>query len=557
MSATAAAAFVAEVERLDLDAGTRVALDHWRDLIADGRVQASEAAQIPAQAVAARDRLLAHLREAEPDQSLGVDEVHRRYPGVFQSGDIPGVTEVLVGIQHFRMVQRFSIGLDVPEVERWLRSFTPEEVLRRFERLEKWIVKYYKTNHDGNILTPVLLGYLAGKGDLDSKLGELDRLKAETRQGRFQIGNDLQRDLEFRRFVYEYTRVLEPLTYMLISPVSSSGPFGYRRSGFLTRPGRYRPPMTDEEMYAVFVDLGEVPSDLEQEHTLSERELAESRRAAYEAFEFLQFLREFRSNTTRHIVVLGNDRFGRQWVVEPIEEYLDGSFSLRYDRVRSGTSTRLAVPMVFPRSFVKELSDNMPHVVIVDGGHAPGDPEVMMLPRAVRDYANWFAVFNDVRAEGDGSRYQHESSFPFDHFPELQKWHEYAAAKEQLVEWVAPGPTYRVTSWAPELKREVIMGDERVPRQPTKFGGDRPLVVLANAIFYRTEGDDLPDALRGTTPRYFDDPQAHVTDSLVFGFGAHGLETRRKGTSTEKFVTIVQRHMKEEIARLEALSAGR
>ena len=80
------------------------------------------------------------------------------------------------------------------------------------------------------------------------------------------------------------------------------------------------------------------------------------------------------------------------------------------------------------------------------------------------------------------------------------------------------------------------------------------MVILANPIVYRTEGDDLPDALRGTTPRHFDDPEAHAVDSIVFGFGAHGLETRLEGMSTEQFVQIAQGHIKEEIDRLLAES---
>lgn len=529
---TGAAAFAAEMERLDLDAEMRAALDHWHAEIAEGRVSVGEARKVPAQAVAARDRLLAHLREVEKDDGVGAGHVYERYSRVFKSRNIPGVTEVIVEMKRFGLVQGMSIVPDVDRVERFLERFPPEEVLRRFDKLQAWMVKYHKTNHDGNILTPVLLDYLSDSGDFDSKLGELDRLKAETRQGRFRTSDVLQRDLEFRRFVYEYTRFLEPLTYVLR--------------------GRYPQPMSDEEMYGLFIELKELPPQVEEEFALSDEQVAEAGRAAYEAAGFLNMLREFRANTTRHIVVLGNDRFGRQWVVEPIEEYLRDGFSVRYDRVRSGTSTRLAVPMVFPRAFVEEITERMPHIVIVDGSHAPADLNVMQLSRAVRDYANWFAVFNDTRSEGDGSRYKHESSLPLGHFPELEKWHEYTRAKEQLVEWVTPGPTYRVTSWAPELKDEVMMGDERLSRHHEELGGDRPLVVLANAIVYRTQGDDLPDALRGTTPRYFDDPDHHVADTVVFGFGSHGLETRRKGAGTERFVSTVQRHIKEEIARLQS-----
>ena len=45
-------------------------------------------------------------------------------------------------------------------------------------------------------------------------------------------------------------------------------------------------------------------------------------------------------------------------------------------------------------------------------------------------------------------------------------------------------------------------------------------------------------------------PEAHATDSIVFGFGSHGLETRLEGMNTEQFVQTVQGHIKEEIDRL-------
>ena len=74
----------------------------------------------------------------------------------------------------------------------------------------------------------------------------------------------------------------------------------------------------------------------------------------------------------------------------------------------------------------------MPHIVIVDASHAPPDNDVMQLSRGLRGYAHWFAVFNDLRAEGDLARYRDESSLPAEHFPELMKWHDYVARKEQL-----------------------------------------------------------------------------------------------------------------------------
>ena len=530
--------FAAEMERLrpfqPSGEMAKAVSEHWYEQILQGVVTARQARRMPAQIFTAKKRLLNHLRETEEDSQIKEETIFDRYAEVFRSTDILGLTDVIIGMHRFNLVRQFHVRFNVKQIELFLKNFPKAEVLNRFEKLEGWMGKYHKTNHDGTILTPPLIDFLSKGSDFDALLAELDRYRADTRKGQFDINNILQRDLEFRRFAYEYTRVLEPLTYQLQN--------------------RYPPPKSNEELYRLFNQLEELPPVAANKPHLSEQHLAEVGRTAYEAAGFLKFLRGFRARTSRHIVVVGNDRYGRQWVVEPIEAYLKEGFTLRYDRVRSGTSARLSVPSAFPRDFVKEINDQMPHIVIVDASHAPPSNDVMQLSRALRGYAHWFAVFNDLRAEGDLARYQDESSLPAEHFPELMKWHDYVARKEQLQEWVSPGQTYRVTTWAPELRDTVILGDMRVKRYPAispeEIGGDVPLVILANPIIYRTEGDDLPDALRGTTPRYFDDPEAHAADSIVFGFGAHGLETRLKGMSTEQFVQTIQGYIKAEIDRL-------
>ena len=533
-----AIAFAGEMERLrpfqPSGEMAKAVSEHWYKQILQGGITARQGRRIPARMLTAKKRLLSHLHEVEEDSQIDEEPRFDRYADVFQSTNILGLTDIIIELPRFNLIYGLHVKFGVAEIELFLKNFPKVEVLNRFEKLEGWLGKYHKTNHDGTILTPPLINFLSKDADFDSLLSELDRCRENTRNGRFDVNNILQRDLEFRRFVYEYTRVLEPLTYEL--------------------QGRYPPPKSHEELYRLFDQLEELPPVTTDEPRLNEQHLAEVGRTAYEAVEFLKFLREFRVRTSRHIVVVGNDRYGRQWVVEPIEAYLKEGFTLRYDRVRSGTSTRLSVPPAFPREFVKEISEWMPHIIIVDASHAPPDNDVMQLSRGLRSYAHWFAVFNDLRAEGDVTKYREESSFPAEHFPELMKWHDYVARREQLREWVSPGQTYRVTTWAPELRDTVILGDMQVKRYPTvsheEIGGDLPLVILANPIVYRTEGDDLPDALRGTTPRHFDDPEAHAVDSIVFGFGAHGLETRLKGMSTEQFVQTAQGHIKKEIDRL-------
>ena len=542
-----AIAFAAEMECLrpfqpDTEIAARVS-EHWCEQILQGDITARRVRRIPAQILTAKKRLLNHLRETEGDSQTDEEVVVDRYADVFRSTNILALTDVIIGIHRFNLMRNSHVKFGVDQIELFLKNFPKTEVLNRFEKLERWMSKYHKTNHDGTILTPPLIDFLSKDSDFDALLSELDRYRADTRNGQFDINNILQRDLEFRRFAYEYTRVLEPLTYQLQN--------------------RYPPPKSNEELYQLFNQLEELQPGAADEPRLSEQHLTEVGRTAYEAVEFLRFLRGFRARTSRHIVVVGNDRYGRQWVVEPIEAYLKAGFTLRYDRVRSGTSTRLSVPPAFPRDFVREISERMPHIVIVDASHAPPTNDVMQLSRGLRSYAHWFAVFNDLRSEGNVGIYQDESSLPAEHLPELMKWHDYVARKEQLQGWVTPGQTYRVTTWAPELKDTVILGDMQVKRCPAvsheEIGGDPdkigiqsnlPLVILANPIVYRTEGDDLPDALRGTTPRYFDDPEAHAEDSIVFGFGSHGLETRLEGMSTEQFVQTVQGYIKEEIDRL-------
>lgn len=542
-----AATFAAEMERIqpfrpDGRAAEAVS-KHWYDQILQGSITAHQVRGIPARILTTKKRLLDHLRETEGDSQIDEETVFDRYTDIFKSTDILALTDIIVNMPHFNLIHGFHVRFGVAEIGLFLKNFPKAEVLSRFEKLERWLGKYHKTNHDGTILTPPLIDFLSKDSDFDSLLSELDRYRGDTRNGRFDVNNILQRDLEFRRFVYEYTRVLEPLSYQLQN--------------------RYPPPKSHKELYRLFDQLEELPPVSADEPDLSEQHLAEVGRTAYEAVEFLKFLRGFRARTSRHIVVVGNDRYGRQWIVEPLEAYLNEGFTLRYDRVRSGTSTRLSVPPAFPREFVKEVSEGMPHIVIVDASHAPPDNDVMQLSRGLRSYAHWFAVFNDLRAGGNLARYRDESSLPAEHFPELMKWHDYVARKEQLREWVSPGQTYRVTTWAPELKDTVILGDMRVKRYPAvsheEIGGNPdkigiqsnlPMVILANPIIYRTEGDDLPDALRGTTPRHFDDPEAHAEDSIVFGFGSHGLETRLEGMSTEQFVQAAQGHIKKEIDRL-------
>ena len=249
---------------------------------------------------------------------------------------------------------------------------------------------------------------------------------------------------------------------------------------------------------------------------------------------------------------------GGTGVVQPLERYLKDDFDVRYWRVQSHHSMRLTVPhwegrwnrSGFPPDFWVELSESQPHVVVVDECSPRRTEHYSKLARGVRDILNWFMVFNDIRAEGDGSVYEAESTLPAHHFPELRKWHEYVVTRREMRHYVRPGPTYRVRHWSPELKPEVLMGDMVVASRPPEMGEDTPTVVLANPAIYRTEGDDLPGPLRGTRPYYFNDPEFRVRERIVPGFGPHGFETRVEGPTTDEYVVAARLQIGRDIARL-------
>ena len=337
-------------------------------------------------------------------------------------------------------------------------------------------------------------------------------------KGQFRRDNELQRDLEFIRFAH------------LEANLS-----GGRRGG--------------NEQYTTFKALPVLPPPCQETVELSQEHLAQAKRYGYQAACFLQFLRHFKDNTSRPIVVVGNDRYGRQWVVEPLYDYLKDDFTLRYDRVRSHSSFRLRVPHEveskaragFPQDFVRELSEEMSYVVIVDARNPVRGPGMMKMSRGARDYVNWFMVFNDIRAEGDISKYEHDGAIP--HLSELRKWYEFDVVRRLIKPWVKPGPTYKITHWAPELKEYVMLGDFAMRAEHPDAGSDKPQVVISNADIYKTEGDDIYETLQGTDPYYFDGPERYVKETVEFGFGEYGLETRVKGPTTDEFVARVQQEI--------------
>ena len=336
---------ISEIERFrstgELGDDTGGILSHWFDELVAGRLTEKQARSIPGQLVAARDLMLSVLTKMERGPEVNEGNIYDLLAFVFKSSNIEGVARLVI------RVYQIGLRIDIDQIQTFLTPFlhcnSIDEILRRLDRLGQWMTQFEGRNYEGVMFTPVVTHYLAEHSDFEAALAEFDRLRAETLKGQFRLDNELQRDLEFLRFAH-----LE---------ANLNG--GQRGS---------------EEQYATFKALPVLPPARQETVELTEQHLAQAKRYGYQAACFLQFLRHFKDNTSRPIVVVGNDRYGRQWVVEPLYDYLKDDFTLRYDRVRSHSSFRLRVPHEvegkaragFPQDFVRELSEEMPHVVIVD-----------------------------------------------------------------------------------------------------------------------------------------------------------------------------------------------
>ena len=507
-------------------------IDHWRTRIVDGRVDPGDSSALANQLREAVQRLLAQMQSGD-SKPVDVADVHEKYAPVLVSENVPNAVAVAA------LIESIEVRLDL-EFARPLLALAPDEASYRLSRLKEWMGRTYIYDV---IVTPVLAEYLARPGDFEEMLAHLDGLADETERGGFDAADPLQRDLEYQKYSHEYHRL-----------------YGTNRK----LPYVNEPPTA---LYRKFVELPVL--DHEHRETLSlDGHTLELKRVAYETTEFLRFLRRFRAGTSRPIVVIGNNRYGRQWIVEPLEELLRDGFTLRYDGVPSHMSTRLSVASArnfeqsadntgpwtsdaFPMDFIREMDRDMPHIVVADAKSAHKFDGSMMLSRAAKTYANWVAAFNYVRAEGRIASYQHESCLPPDHLGRLMHWYEFVRVRRQLEEWVAPGPTYSVGLWAPQTTDMALLGEIPVPFRPPALDTDRPQFVLANPVVY----DDaaLPEYLRGATPYYFDGPEKYVKEEIVFGFGPYGFQPAVKGTMTAAFVAAAQRAIAEEV---DSLTAG-
>ena len=499
--------------------------EYWYAEALAGRVTRKRIVAIPSQIADTVKRLEDHAKATRPTSTDTPANIYDMYGPVFTTLDTVAAANIVIEVE----AQGPRVLIEA--ISELLKELPLREVRKRLAALRDWSVRMGTSDM---VITPLLAEFLSQPGEFPSILERLGRLIDETRGGRFEAKNPVQRDLEFSKYFHEHAR-LEGVYRQLPYPKESLA-----------------------ELYQRFKELPVLAHDGPAEARIGDELALEVQRLSYEAAGLLRFLRRFRAGTSRPVVVVGNNRYGRQWLVEPLEPFLSRAFTLRYDGVPSHQSMRLGVPHArnfewsadntgpwtpdaFPMEFVRQIAVEMPHIVVVDSMSPGRYSGLSMFSRATKTYAHWFVAFNDVRGSELAADFM-----PPGHLGELRHWYEYVRLRQQLKEWIRPGPGYRLGLWTPQLTDEAQLGELPVPGTPAILDSDEPQVVLANPMIYT--GDGLPSHLRGTRPYFFDGPERLAKEQIVFGFGPYGFQPEVRGTMTASLVAKIQKRIAAEVA---------
>ncbi|MBI3093189.1 MAG: hypothetical protein HYZ02_03070, partial [Candidatus Levybacteria bacterium] len=272
--------------------------------------------------------------------------------------NLDGFVENIVHIRALNELrQRIS---DDQSIESWFKQAFEIEVEKLFaigEVTAETVDSLALLLSYGIFPTEQLRKFMSEQGE--AGLASLRELKEKTKSGALVPENRLQADLEFSEYLKLIGDSTKNTTYE-----------DFTKLRFVTE---------DEEV----LDL-----------SMSERMEAEA--AAFEAARLFWFIKE-RLDRGRKVHVVGNERYGSAFVVNPLRRHLeDVGVNISFYRIPStSVSKDQASEKIFSYWFTNELIQNRPDVIIIDGTRTPYDEKGLpRLPRAMVGYLNWFIAFN-------------------------------------------------------------------------------------------------------------------------------------------------------------------
>lgn len=231
--------------------------------------------------------------------------------------------------------------------------------------------------------------------------------------------------------------------------------------------------------------------------SLTKTEQIEAEVAALEAAKLYWLVRK-QIEAGRKVAVVGNERYGWLFVVEPLRGMLE-NMGVRVGKCRvSSGDDALRIPDL-PRLADFITSQKPDDIIIVDGTSTPIDQDgKARFPRAMAGFVNWFA--------------KNTSGFAISH-------------------------------WLPYKASHITIGhfaDFEI--SPVLLTTDHPQLILANPT-HPQNSPLLPPELRNHQPAYFDDPDGKAANRAKIAFTPFGLRKLYSDKTEETLVTAVQQYM--------------
>ncbi len=215
------------------------------------------------------------------------------------------------------------------------------------------------------------------------------------------------------------------------------------------------------------------------------------------------------------LLVIGNERYGRFFVVEPIQELLDG-VKVIYEYVQSTNAQKGNVSPLGKGTW-EYIAKNHPNVIVVDGTRSPINEGMARFPAAMWGYIEAFKAYNSACGL---------ASFVTEPYRDVDKAFSDSLKKHD------PSVGYTIRFWAPEMPDEhhFFVGSD-LCHQLYDNGGERELLIISSSKH-----------------AYFDDYDWGTINGPRFGFSESGYCEKPVAANGAVFVEGIQAYMRERIS---------
>lgn len=334
--------------------------------------------------------------------------------------------------------------------------------------------------------TDLVVAFLKKKGREGIK--ELVELKEKTKKGNFDSNNRLQRDLEYMA----YLKKREEGSYKDFSSV------------------RF---LHEDELSSILDNVDKM----------------EAKAAAFEAAMVYWMIRE-RTDMGRKVMIVGNNRYGRLFVTEPLRSELEllndlemvDSIGSKYVKSHSGRDVKRG-EQIFSDNHLRRIANSLPDIIVVDGTEnlVADIHDELELPRfssAMRGFYNWVNDFNE-------GKFGAKPRKPYGIMFRSSRNSDQIALDDH------------------EDKAEILDSQSGSP--------ENPQLIIINSTVDPDYFPEFPEDLRGHRVGYFDDPEDKIGGQKTLVFTANGLQEKEiKGKNLNDYVRAVQKAIEDSLLEM-------